>query len=56
MVIPYAYMRMRVCSIRVWYKYAYGTNRDNKIATSAKLLDIVYKSYRFIADLIEAVN
>ena len=49
--------------IRVWYvPYAYGINkrmvqnRDSKIATSAKFLDIVYKSYGFSADLIETIN
>ena len=29
---------------------------DDLIATSAKLLDITYKSYGFSADLIEAIN
>ena len=30
--------------------------RDNQIATSTKLLDIVYISYVFSADLIETIN
>ena len=34
----------------------YITGRDDQIPTSAKLLDIMYKSYEFIADLIEAIN
>ena len=29
--------------------------RDDKIATSAKLLDVTYQSYGFSADLIEAI-
>ena len=49
--------------IHIWYvPYAYSINkrvvqnRDNKIATSAKLRDIVYKSYGFSTDLIETIN
>ena len=49
--------------IRVWYvPNAYGINmhmvqnRDKKIAIFTKLLDIVYKSYGFSADLIETIN
>ena len=34
----------------------YITGRDDQIATSAKLLDIMYKFYGFNADLIEASN
>ena len=30
--------------------------RDDQIATSAKLLDIVYESYGFSDDLIETIN
>ena len=34
----------------------YIMGRDNQIATSAKLLDIMYESYGFNADLIEPIN
>ena len=34
----------------------YITGRDDQITTSAKSLDITHKSYRFNADLIEAIN
>ena len=31
-------------------------DRDDEIATSAKLLDITYQSYGFSSDLIEIIN
>ena len=31
-------------------------SRDNQITTSAKLLDIIHKSYGFNGDLIETIN
>ena len=34
----------------------YIVGRDDQITTSAKLLDIMHKSYGFNADLIEAIN
>ena len=34
----------------------YITCRDDQITTSAKLLDILYKSYGYNADLIEAIG
>ena len=34
----------------------YTSGRDDQICTSAKLLDITYKSYGFLADLIEAIT
>ena len=33
-----------------------SSGRDNQIATSAKLLDIMYEPYGFSADLIETIN
>ena len=33
-----------------------SSGRDDHIATSAKLLDIMYESYGFSADLIETIN
>ena len=34
----------------------YIKGRDDQIATSAKLLDIMHESYEFSIDLIEAIN
>ena len=49
------------CLIEEAQKKKYDTfctcaGRNNKIATSAKLLNITYNSYGFTADLIEAIN
>ena len=34
----------------------YITGRDDQIATTAQLLDIMHESYEFNTDLIEAIN
>ena len=33
-----------------------SSGRDDQITTSAKLLDITYKSYGLCADLVETIN
>ena len=47
-------MRMHRRKKKKYETFCTCVGRDDKIITSAKLLDITYKSYGFSADLIEA--
>ena len=47
---------MRMHRRKKYETFCTCAGRDDKITTSAKLLDITYKSYGFSADLIETIN
>ena len=42
--------------IRKYDTFCTSLDKDDQIATSAKLLDITYESYGFSGDIIETIN